>query len=121
LVGAPAGSGKTTLLVEWAGGDRDRDFAWLSLDAGDNEPTAFWRYLIEALRGAAPDVGARSLPVLLAPGTDVMTDVLPHLMNELTAGERDLVLVLDDYHAVTNAEIHHGLAYLIDHAPTRVR
>jgi LuxR family maltose regulon positive regulatory protein len=121
LVGAPAGSGKTTLLAEWAAGDRDRDFAWLSLDAADNEPTPFWSYLIEALRGAAPDVGARSLPVLLAPGTDVMTDVLPHLLNELTAGERDLVLVLDDYHTVTNVEIHHGLAYLIEHAPSRVQ
>jgi LuxR family maltose regulon positive regulatory protein len=121
LLGAPAGSGKTTLLNEWAENDGSRNFAWLSLDAGDDEPTAFWTYAIEALRRAAPAAGARSLPVLQAPGTDVVRDVLPNLVNELAEDDRPLVLALDDYHAITSTEIHDALAYLADHAPARLQ
>jgi LuxR family maltose regulon positive regulatory protein len=42
LVCAPAGFGKTALLAGWARSG-DRPVAWLSLDAGDNDPARFWR------------------------------------------------------------------------------
>ena len=38
LLRAPAGAGKTTLLAEWAASpDEQRPFAFLALDAGDND------------------------------------------------------------------------------------
>ena len=40
LVWAPAGFGKTSLLADWAGVPQ-RSVAWLSLDAGDNDPAAW--------------------------------------------------------------------------------
>ena len=48
LVCAPAGYGKTVLLADWAqrGG---LPTAWLSLDAGDNDPARFWRHAVAAL------------------------------------------------------------------------
>ena len=63
LVSAPAGFGKTTLLAEWVGGTEAsrRAAAWISLDAGDNNPALFWTYVVTALRTARPDLGrARS-------------------------------------------------------------
>ncbi len=57
LVDAPAGFGKTTLLTQWravAGAGR---VAWVSLDEGDNDPTRFWAYVVEALRTVEPGVG----------------------------------------------------------------
>ncbi|MGB5053940.1 MAG: hypothetical protein WBO24_06055, partial [Nitrospirales bacterium] len=39
-VAAPAGFGKTTLVSEWVAGC-GRPAAWLSLDAGDNDPARF--------------------------------------------------------------------------------
>ena len=53
LVCAPAGSGKTALLADWARRGR-RPVAWLSLDAGDNDPARFWRHAVAALDGAVP-------------------------------------------------------------------
>jgi ATP/maltotriose-dependent transcriptional regulator MalT len=44
----PAGFGKTTLLHQWARREADKP-AWVSLDARDNDPACFWRYVIEAL------------------------------------------------------------------------
>jgi LuxR family maltose regulon positive regulatory protein len=56
LVSAPAGFGKSTLLAQslLAGSPA---VAWLSLDAGDNDPSMFWTYVLAALRTAAPGVG----------------------------------------------------------------
>jgi LuxR family maltose regulon positive regulatory protein len=47
LVSAPAGFGKTALLAEWIAttDGQDRSVAWLSLEAADSEPAAFWGYV----------------------------------------------------------------------------
>jgi ATP/maltotriose-dependent transcriptional regulator MalT len=45
LVCAPAGFGKTALLADWAC-QGNRPVAWLSLDAGDNDPARFWRHAV---------------------------------------------------------------------------
>ena len=122
LVSAPAGFGKSTLLAEWlaavpAGA---RSAAWLSLDPGDNHPTAFWAYLIAALRTAAPGVGAGALALLRSPQPPPIETVLAPLLNELGAVAHDVVLVLDDYHVVDAREIQDGMAFLLDHLPPRL-
>jgi hypothetical protein len=48
LVYTPAGFGKTVLLGKWARRSQ-RPVAWLSLDASDNDPTVFCRYVAAAL------------------------------------------------------------------------
>jgi len=48
LACAPAGFGKTALLAGWVCRG-DRPVAWLSLDAGDNDPARFWRHVVAAL------------------------------------------------------------------------
>src|SRR5688572_5053582 len=52
LISAPAGFGKTTLLSEWiaagpkGGRGSGLPAAWVSLDARDNDPLRFARYLL---------------------------------------------------------------------------
>ncbi len=48
---APGGSGKSALLTDWA---LRRPVAWLSLDAGDNDPRALRRQAIAALDRVRP-------------------------------------------------------------------
>ena len=59
LVCGPAGFGKSSLLADWVHGDR-RPVAWLSLDAGDNDPVRFWRHVAAALDGVRPGVADRA-------------------------------------------------------------
>jgi LuxR family maltose regulon positive regulatory protein len=65
LVCAPAGYGKTVLLAEWVRRGR-RPAAWLSLDAGDNDPARFWRHAVAALDRVRPGLAGR-VGALLGP------------------------------------------------------
>ena len=117
VVEAPAGSGKTTLTAQWQAAEPGRPFAWLSLDESDNDPSQFWTYVVEALRTVAgPEFGSSAL-ALLSAREDVRTLALPALINELAALRRNVVLVLDDYHAIIDAAIHEELAYLLERLP----
>jgi LuxR family transcriptional regulator, maltose regulon positive regulatory protein len=121
LVDAPAGSGKTTLLTQWcadaAGGGR---VAWVSLDESDNDPTRFWEYVVEAFRTVEPNLGATALTALHRRSVDIPRVVLPSLLNDLGEVGSPLVLVLDDYHHLTNASCHQTLGFFLDHLPAGI-
>ncbi|HEX2819361.1 MAG TPA: LuxR C-terminal-related transcriptional regulator [Streptosporangiaceae bacterium] len=99
LVCAPAGFGKTALLADWARCGR-RPVAWLSLDAGDNDPARFWRHAVAALDGVYPGIGERVGPLLGPPAPSSFEGLVTALINELAAQPRadEVLLVLDDYH-----------------------
>ena len=121
LVSAPPGFGKTTLLAEWlatAPGD-GRSAAWLSLDAGDNDPAVFWTYVIAALQSVAPRAGATARS-LIEGGGQSLEAVLTTLLNDLGAEPGETVLVLDDFHLVDAPDIHIGMSFLLDHLPPQL-
>jgi LuxR family maltose regulon positive regulatory protein len=122
LVSAPAGSGKTTVLASWrADPAEQRPFAWLSLDTRDNDPVRFWNYVLAAVRTVAPDAGAGVDDALRSAGGDVTDLALPLLVNALTLLPGPIVLVLDDYHVITSADVHQSMEFLIDHLPRTVQ
>jgi len=120
LVDAPAGFGKTTLLAQWRATAGGGQVAWVSLDEGDDDPTRFWVYVVEALRTVEPGMGASALAALGRPSADLYRVVLPGLLNELSRVGLPLFLVLDDYHLVTNPTCHQTLTFLLDHLPADV-
>ena len=89
LVSAPAGFGKSTLLAEWFAGDGPEDpaLAWVSLDAGDNDPGRFWSYVIAALQAAVPEIGETALAVLRADPSGLEAAVTT-LVNDLDVSRR---------------------------------
>ncbi len=121
LISAPAGFGKTTLLADWLGaeGDGNGAIAWLALDESDNDPGAFWMYVIAAVQRAAPDVGAAASTVLQS--SQPSTAVVAALVNHLHDHPGRIVLVLDDYHAIQSTDVHASVAHLVDHAPPSLR
>ena len=121
LVCAPAGFGKTALLAGWARRD-DRPVAWLSLDAGDNDPARFWRHAVAALDRARPGTGERVGTLLGSPAPASFEGLVTALINELAAqpGQDELLLVLDDYHLIDAQQVHEPLLFLLEHLPPGV-
>lgn len=116
LVSASAGSGKTTLLGDWLIG-RSHPAAWLSLDAGDNDPARFLTYLVAALRTRAPGLGEGVLGALRSPQRPALPALLTPLLNELTQRDDSLVLVLDDFHVIVEPTVIEAVAFILEHMP----
>ena len=120
IVVAPAGWGKTTLLSQWAHDPAERRRAvWVSLDRSDDEPTRFWTYVLTAL--GEHGVGTDALHALAAPGLDPVDVALPLLLNELRSTDADLVLVLDDYHVLSDPRVHEGVEFFLAYLPPSLR
>ncbi len=119
LVSASAGFGKTTLLSGWVRLLQASQFlvAWLSLDEEDNDPQVFWRYVLAALERQQPKRFGPLLLSLQSSQAPPLKSVLAALINLLLENSQDVLLVLDDYHLITNPEIHTNLSYLIQHMP----
>jgi LuxR family transcriptional regulator, maltose regulon positive regulatory protein len=119
-VAAPAGWGKTTLLSHWAHDPLEhRRVAWVSLDESDDEPVRFWTYVMTALRPHG--LGAGSLSALGAPGVDPIDVAVPLLLNELESAADAVVLVLDDYHLLSDSRVHEGVEFLLAYLPPALR
>src|SRR5215211_7654983 len=120
LVEAPAGFGKTTLLAQWRASGGGGRVAWVSLEEGDNDPTRLWSYLVAALRTVEPGAGTVALEALGGPSVELERVVVPSLVNDLATVGAPLVLVLDDYHLITEAICHQTLEGFLDHLPAEV-
>ena len=118
LVCAPAGFGKTSLLADWARSD-GRPVAWLGLDAGDNDPARFWRYVVAALDRARPGIAGRLSPLLGPPAPRSFEGLVTALINELAVqpGQDGVLLVLDDYHLIDSGPVHASVAFLLENLP----
>jgi LuxR family transcriptional regulator, maltose regulon positive regulatory protein len=113
LVSAPAGFGKSTLIREWIG-SIERPAAWLSVDESDNDPISFCNYLVAALNQANHDDKLAVPPP--SPSSSAM-DLIANLINHLTHAGCDQLLVLDDYHIITNYAVHDLLTFLLENLP----
>ena len=116
LVSAPAGYGKTTLLSEWLVTIND-PVAWISLDKGDNEIGTFWSYLTHALQMVCAPLKIAFTNDLLPSNYLMLETYLVDLINTLDQRNQTIILVLDDYQVIQSQAIHHGISFLIDHAP----
>src|ERR1044071_5818520 len=122
LVCAPAGVAKTSLLADWTPRDQ-RPVAWLSLDAGDNDPARFWRHVVAALGRVRPEAAGRIAPLLGPPAPASFAGLVTALINELAVppGEGEVALVLDDYHLIEAQPVHASLGFLLEHRPPRMQ
>ena len=118
VLSAAAGWGKTSLVSDWSrSAEGPGTVGWLSLDPQDDDPLRFWTYAVAALRAVVPGLGEHALQTLASAGHALTEAVLPPLINELAAVSRPVVLILDDYHVITNPVVHQSVDYLLRRAP----
>lgn len=133
LVSAPAGFGKTTLVRQWlaeryeiypAAPSFVPKIAWVSLDAGDNDPVRFWRYIIMACHANGFSADQTALEQLNTPSQPPyhpvpLQVVLITFLNELTQAEGNTpnILVLEDYHVLTAPPLHESVAFFVENLP----
>lgn len=116
VIAAPAGFGKTTLAAA-AASRSGYPVAWLSLDKDDNQVERFLMYLVSALQEAEPSIGNEAAQLVVGIQPEHPDAVLAVLINELEAAGKQVVLVLDEYQAITNQAVHEAVTVLVDRCP----
>lgn len=116
VVSASAGYGKSTLIAEWLSG-RGCPYAWLSLDENDNDPVRFLNYIIATVQVVFPDAMVDAEDLLGSPNLPPPASLAAILANDILPIVGEFVLVLDDYHVISNSFIHETIQYFIDYQP----
>ena len=122
LLIAPSGFGKSTLLNEWRQ-TCGIPVAWVSLDAGDNQPLRFWSTVTAALQTVYPNLGQDLQTPLHALSSADPSEIAIGLANAIVrVGDKldappRLGLVLDDYHHIHDKGIHASLQTWLEHLP----
>src|SRR3990167_4436577 len=112
LIHAPAGYGKTTLARQWLD-QLPNPSAWLSLDAQDNDPARFWRYVGGALK--LPTTARPTSP----PGESDHERWVVELLNHWSQQEDQIptILVLDDFHVIQDPVLLDSVSWFLDRLP----
>ncbi|MEM7127281.1 MAG: LuxR C-terminal-related transcriptional regulator [Chloroflexota bacterium] len=116
FVCAPAGYGKTTLVADWIS-NVDRKIAWLSLDELDNESERYFTYIVAAIRTVFPIFGEGTSALLNSAQPQSLDLLVATFINEVAALDSPLILVLDDFHVLTEPTIHAGLERMLPYLP----
>jgi len=119
LISAPAGYGKSTLVRTWIH-DRSAKAAWVSLDSGDMSASRFWRSVAAALLLVYPDM-QQEMHDRMSLEDSVIDPLLSAVLELVSQLSEPCVLVLDDYHSITNPLIHNSMSAFLEHIPSSIR
>ena len=112
LVCTPAGYGKSTLLSAWLEASKSR-WAWLSLETRHDDLSSLVSVIVSAIEEVVPEplVETRSR---LAGGGAAPESLAESLTREIPEADGNpLILVLDDYHVIRDAEAHVFVNHLL--------
>ncbi|MGY2896252.1 LuxR C-terminal-related transcriptional regulator [Deinococcus sp. UYEF24] len=119
LISSPAGTGKSTVLAAWLK-QQNSPAAWLSLDKGDDTLGQFLLYLVGALQTLGLGLGEGLSELLRQPNITNVEPLLIGLSNDFARLGSKVILVLDDYHFLSDPKIHGAVEFLLDHLPPQV-
>lgn len=120
LVSAQAGSGKSTIMSAWLS-DQGRPFCWYSLDSWDNDLLQFFTYLAEGFKTIDEQVSQALKQLLDAYQSVGFEAFLRSLIHQLHSIQSPFILVMDDYHAICNEQVHQVLRAILEHFPPQMQ
>jgi len=113
LISAPAGFGKTTIICEWINRN-EVPSGWITLDENDNDPGRFLTYLAASLDSIGIKTDFQPLNIIQNSGSVQIEPVLNNIINQITETRITFCLVFDDYHHISNQDVHHIVSYLLE-------
>jgi LuxR family transcriptional regulator, maltose regulon positive regulatory protein len=119
LVTAPAGYGKTTAVSAWCEASGSA-YAWVTLDALDNNPSRLWTYVAEAVDRTCHGLGNRTLRRLRGEPSAIEA-ALDELTNAIASCGRDLAIVLDDAQIIGDHQCLASIGYVVERLPPNAR
>ena len=121
LVSAGPGFGKTVAVAAWVElGRVEHPFAWLGLDQTDDSPHAFWSDVLAAIRDSG-EVPAGSGLNDIIPASVFGSREVDNLLVGLADLRRPLVLILDDFHLITNPDVLDSVGLFLARLPAQLR
>ncbi|MGZ3630393.1 MAG: LuxR C-terminal-related transcriptional regulator, partial [Ktedonobacteraceae bacterium] len=122
LISAPAGFGKTTLLSAWVQTlPLDNPIvAWVSLDEEDNDPMRFWEYALTALNTCQSELFTPLLSFFQTEQAHAVQSLVTAVINILVKQTEQFLLILDDYHVITESAVHTSLNFPLEHLPSQL-
>jgi LuxR family maltose regulon positive regulatory protein len=118
VVTGPPGAGKSMSIALWAAARTDSGpVAWITLDEYDNRPQVFWSYVVAALRQAG--IAVPITGTLTVRKKVISHEFLLRLASALAAAPQPVLMVIENFHLLTDTAILDGLSYLLrNSAPT---
>ncbi|MCL1820879.1 MAG: LuxR C-terminal-related transcriptional regulator [Oscillospiraceae bacterium] len=116
FISAPGDSGKTASAVLWIN-KTSRKTAWIGLDVYDNSASIFYKMFCTGILSAQPH---NDRVTAILQDTAFSSAPVEHtimLLAEFILDENEYVLVLDDFHTITNLEILKSLPYILRRLP----
>lgn len=119
IVKGGAGSGKTTLLSSFIKEYDLQNIRWITLDDRMNQVFVFWKYMIEGTKDFSGEKNKDFENYFESNmQKDNLWNILSMYINKLNQ-EKDIVLVLDDFHNISDKFLLSTIDFFIDNMPNR--
>ncbi|MCG9681760.1 HTH-type transcriptional regulator MalT [Vibrio sp. Isolate23] len=115
LFRSPAGYGKTTMASQWLADKTNT--GWYSIDESDNDSFRFINYLIQALNKATHNACPNSQKLAEKRQFSSLHSLFSEVFAEIANFHQECYLVLDDYHLISNDDIHEAIRFFLKHMP----
>lgn len=115
LIHAPAGFGKSMVAAQWRADltERGLPVAWISLNSDDDTEVWFLAHLLQAIQRVRPDIGVGLDQVLEEELDDAVGYVISTLIDEVHGGGESIVVVIENWHRITDPGAHRAMATLL--------
>lgn len=115
LFRSPAGYGKTTMASQWL--SDKMNVGWYSIDESDNDSFRFINYLLQALNKATNGACPNSQKLAEKRQFSSLHSLFGEVFAEMAEFHQECYLVLDDYHLISDDDIHEAMRFFLKHMP----
>ncbi|MFD6353134.1 protein kinase domain-containing protein [Nocardia tengchongensis] len=123
VIHGPAGFGKSTVAAQWCAELTDRGVAtaWIGIDRDDDNEVWLLAHIIAAIRKVRPEIGAGLEQLLEERPAEAVPYAVSALIDEVQASASPVVVVVDDWHRITDAGAQRVMASLLDNCSHELR